>query len=322
MDDLSGHVARDPLSDLLRDVRFKSTLWCRSELSAPWGFSVAGRDVASFHVVEHGECVLSVDGLADPIALAAGDLVLLPHGASHAVRDSAGSPVTRLDELLALHQVDDRRMLHVRGRGPSTVLLCGGFFFENRSTLPLLGALPPVIHVAASPGTVTWVRLVEELLAREVQAARSGGNAVLDRLADLLFIEAMRSYFDRAPHESRSWAAALRDRSIGAALTAIHRSPSALWSAESLAAEAGMSRSAFAARFSLLVGESPLRYTTRCRMNAAIRLLASRSLSISEIAAQVGYDSDVAFGRAFKRHVGLAPAAWRRSFERERNGEG
>src|SRR6266849_3972968 len=109
MDDLSGRVGRDPLSELLRNVRFKSTLWCRSELSAPWGFSVAGREVATFHVVVRGECLLSVDSVERPIPLVAGDLVLLPHGEPHAVRDSIDSRVTRLDDLLATHPVDDGR---------------------------------------------------------------------------------------------------------------------------------------------------------------------------------------------------------------------
>jgi AraC-like DNA-binding protein len=313
MENLTRALQPDALSQVLADVRFSDTLFCRSELGSPWGFRVQGRDAASFHLVERGTCVLEVEGLAGPVPLSAGDLVLLPHGDAHTVKDSLGSHAVVLDELVRVHGIDERRTLRAGGGGPSTVLLCGGFFFHDRATLPLLDALPRVIHVPSSPATAAWLKLTHELIAGEMAAGRSGANAVVDRLSGLLFIEAIRSYFDGAGDDSRRWAAALRDPSIGAALTAIHRKLAEPWTVESLAVEASMSRSAFATRFSVLLGESPLRYVTRCRMNAALRLLSTGALSVAEIAERVGYDSDVAFGRAFRRHVGMAPSAWRRN---------
>jgi AraC-like DNA-binding protein len=314
MENLTSALPLDALSQVLADIRFRGTLYCRSELGSPWGFRVQGRDAASFHLVERGACVLEVEGLAGRLSLSAGDLVFLPHGHAHTMKDSPESDAILLDELVRAHGLDEQRRLRAGGDGPTTILLCGGFFFHDRATLPLLGALPPVIHVAASPGTTTWLKLAHELITSEVHGGRSGASAVIDRLSDLLFIEAIRSYFDDGD-DSRRWAAAFRDPSIGAALMAIHRSLAKPWTVESLALEASMSRSAFATRFSVLLGESPLRYVTRCRMNAAVRLLSTGSLSVAEIAERVGYDSDVAFGRAFRRHVGMAPSMWRRSFE-------
>jgi AraC-like DNA-binding protein len=315
MENLTRALQPDVLSQVLEDVRFRGTLFCRSELGAPWGFRVQGRDAASFHLVERGACVLEVEGLDGPVSLAAGDLVLLPHGDAHAVKDSPQSRAVLLDDLVREHGLDEQRRLRAGGKGPITVLLCGGFFFHDRATIPLLDTLPRVIHVASSPRTARWLKLTRELISGEVDSGRAGANAVVDRLSHLLFIEAIRSYFAGGGDDSSRWAAALRDPAIGAALTAIHRKLAEPWTVESLAVKASMSRSAFATRFSFLLGESPLRYVTRCRMNAALRLLSTGALSVAEIAERVGYDSDVAFGRAFRRHVGMAPSAWRRSIE-------
>ncbi len=239
--------------------------------------------------------------------------MLLPHGHPHLVRDAPRSLVTRLDELLATHAVGNRATLRFGGNGPATILICGGFTFENRDALPFLSALPPVLHLRESGRAGSWLRVAQEIIAAEIEADHLGANAILNRVSDLIFIEAVRSYFSDASGGPRGWFAALEDRHVGAAISLIHREPSRSWTVGSLAAAVGMSRSAFALRFSVLLGESPIRYLTRRRIARAVSMLEAKQLSIGQIAEAVGYESDVAFSRAFKRHVGLSPIDYRRA---------
>src|SRR5262249_27120926 len=146
MQRLNRHDDLDPLGDALAAVRFRSTIFCRSDMTAPWGFSVAGRDIATFHFVEEGQCWLEVDGVSPKLRLVAGDLVLLPHGHAHVVRDAPRSPVARLDDLIETRLEPDRATLRHGGGGAPTTLICGGFTFESRDALPFLPALPAVLH--------------------------------------------------------------------------------------------------------------------------------------------------------------------------------
>jgi transcriptional regulator GlxA family with amidase domain len=193
-------------------------------------------------------------------------------------------------------------------------LVCGGFTFVERCSSLLLPALPPVLHVRAAeqPG-LGWLRLAQELIGRELTEGRPGSSALASRLADAMLIEAVRGYFVEAQGEPTGWVAALRDPGIGAALTLIHREPERTWTVDTLAACAASSRSSFALRFSVLLGESPIRYVARCRMGKAARLLRGTGASIADVAEQVGYDSEAAFSRAFRRYVGVTPAAFRRA---------
>jgi AraC-like DNA-binding protein len=303
----------DPLSEVLGAVRFRSTIFCRSDMTAPWGFSVAGREIATFHFVERGGCWLEVEDAAAKTRLRAGDLVLLPHGHPHLVRDTPRSPVTRLDDLLRAHPVREGATLRFGGGGAPTTLICGGFVFDDRDALPFLSALPPVVVVQEGGRAGSWLRLARETIAGEIEANRLGEGTILSRLSDLIFIEAARSYFSDASGGPRGWFAALNDRHIGAAISLIHRESHGSWTVASIASAVGMSRSAFALRFSLLLGESPMRYLARRRIARASSLLEAQELTIARIAEKVGYESDVAFSRAFKRHVGLSPADYRRA---------
>jgi len=312
MRNLSSAIERDVLSEVLSSVRFRSTILCRSELTAPWGFAVLGRDFATFHVVLKGGGFIEVDGVDGRIRLSEGDLVILPHGSAHAVRDSPATPATRLEELIADGSMDVRGTLRNGGGGALSILVCGGFYFEDRSTNPLLSSLPRIIHLRGrSRGVASWVRMTLDFLRRESGGGRPGADAVITRLADILFIEALRAHACSPDARESGFAVALRDPRIGRSLALVHRRPHVAWDLARLAKEAGMSRTAFAVRFHELVGEPPLKYATRCRMDRAAALLRSTEASIAQVAERVGYDSEVGFGRAFKRHTGVSPAAYR-----------
>jgi AraC-like DNA-binding protein len=313
MKHLTGSIRRDDLSEVLKAVRFRGAVFCRSELSAPWGFSVLGREFASFHIVTRGRCCLDVDGLDDRFWLSQGDLVILPGGHAHTVRDSPSSPATRLEELVADGGVDARGTLRTGGGGAGTVLVCGGFHWEDRATSPIAASLPPVIHLQGRTqgGVDTWLRLTLALLSEEAEADRPGAEIAVTRLADLLFIEALRTYFSAPGTPNLGLAAALRDPRIGAAMVSIQRQPEARWEVGRLARQVAMSRTAFATRFKALVGESPFSYVTRCRMNKATGALRSSDATMADVAERAGYDSEASFGRAFKRWHGTSPAAFR-----------
>src|ERR1700687_1856787 len=158
MRSVKGTIAADALSELLQRIRFRSTLMCRSELNAPWGFAVEGREFASFHVVLRGRCVVEVDGLDSMLSLERGDAVILPHGDRHVVRDAPSSPATRLEQLVAEYPPDARGVLERPGPGVRTVLVCGGFQFEDENEDPVLSALPPALRVSAlGPGASRWL---------------------------------------------------------------------------------------------------------------------------------------------------------------------
>jgi len=313
MKQLTGSIERDELSDLLDAVRFRGAVFCRSELTAPWGFSVLGRNFASFHLVAKGRCCLDVDGVAERLWLSKGDVVILPAGNAHTVRDSPGSPATRLEELIAGAASDARGTLHSGGGGAAAVLVCGGFEFEDPASVPIVASLPPVIHLRARTHLVgSWLRLTLAFLAEEAEAGRPGADAAVTRLADLVFIEVLRAYLRAPEHSKPGLAAALRDPRIASALVAIQRHPESAWRVARLARQVSMSRTAFAVRFRSLVGESPIAYVTRCRMSEASRVLGVSDDAIAQVAERVGYDSEASFGRAFRRWTGTSPAAYRK----------
>jgi AraC-like DNA-binding protein len=240
--------------------------------------------------------------------------VILLHGNAHVVRVSHTSPATQQENLIADGTTDHRGILRAGGRGAKTILVCGGFHFEERATNPLLAALPPVIHLRGRrPGVEAWLRATFDFLARESDTYRPGADSVITRLADILFIEAIRGYIASPEAEKVGLAVALRDPKVAAALASIHQHPETDWDVKMLARQAEMSRTAFAIQFAKLIGEPPLRYITRCRMDKAAGLLRSSSATIAQIADRVGYKTEVGFSRAFKRSLGATPAAYRRS---------
>jgi AraC-like DNA-binding protein len=305
--------APDLLADLLSSARFRSITFWRSELTAPWGVGVEAKDVATFHILLEGGAWLDVEEPRQTVSLGSGDLLILPRGHAHTIRDGPRSSVTALKELLRTSPLDAERRLCHGGGGAKTVVLCGGLVFEDGETNPLRLSLPAVMHLRGEEGHTA--PSVERALQGLLTAARAGGpgaDTVMARLADVLFIEAIRSYVGGAAPASREAWPALQDPRVMAALALIHGTPEHRWTVARLAAAVGMSRTSLATRFARLVGEPVLHYVTRCRMQRATAYLRATAASMGQVAERVGYESEAAFKRAFKRRVGLAPGAFRR----------
>jgi AraC-like DNA-binding protein len=305
--------AADVLTTVMDAVRLRSRIFCRSELRAPWGMSLPASDYAHFHVVERGGAWLRLRG-QEPVALAGGDLVVVPRGTGHTLTDSLATKARPLSEM-AGHRGDEGGCLVMRGGGDGaeTQLVCGSFRFERKEAHPLLALLPPVIHLRPEGGHATeWLEATLRFLAWETREARPGTETIVSRLTDVLFVQVLRAWAESLPEGRGGWLGALRDPGVGAALGHIHRSPERAWTNASLALAVGMSRSRFAARFTSLVGEPPLAYLSRWRLETAAGLLQDTALGLAEIAARVGYESEAAFSKAFRRRFGRPPGAYRR----------
>ncbi len=299
----------DPLGEALHLLRMRGGFYCRSELSAPWGLEMpAFTDSSSFHMVVSGEACLDVPG-DSPTRMLPGEFAVVPHGAGHLIRSEPTAHRTgRVDTLPQQMVGDHYSVLRHGGGGEPTVLVCGIVEFDHPTARRLVSLLPPVLWMDPSRNTASQLLA---LMAEEARRVRPGGEAVLTRVADILVILAIREWVESDPAARRGWVGALQDPQVGRALAAVHRAPEQPWSVAGLAREAAMSRSAFAARFTDLVGEPPMRYVSRWRMETAA-LALRRGATVSELAARSGYDSEAAFARAFKRATGTSPGAVRR----------
>jgi AraC-like DNA-binding protein/mannose-6-phosphate isomerase-like protein (cupin superfamily) len=315
---LTNLPGEDALNDVLAHIYVRGAVYCRSDLRPPWAFSIDRRPVAAFHAVARGQGLFQVEGEARPIRVSAGDLILLPQGNAHVMRDGPGTEPTPLDQIVAQNSLEDGIRLKMGDRGRLTILLCGGFEMEAGSNNPLLSSLPPVIHIRGkSNGSVPWLHMTLQQLELETRLSRPGGQALIGRLSDILFIQTVREYFNRLAvgdghAETGPWIRALKDPQIGAAISLLHQRPEQHWQVASLGSKVGMSRSSFSARFHELVGEPPLKYLARWRTVKAAWLLRTSTATLSEIARRVGYESEIALSTAFKRFMGLAPGAYRR----------
>lgn len=300
------------LDDVLRHVEMAGIFYCASELSEPWGIEVPAMDSLWFHVITSGSCTVSVPEV-EPVALGPGDLLLVPRGQGH---DAWGREPAHLAPVLDLpheYETDTYAVLKHGGGGAVTSIVCGSVRFDHPAARHLIAALPPLIHIeAAHVGRADWLRATLDLLAEETQSVRPGSDAVVSRLCDVLILQAIRSWIDRDPAARSGWLGAIRHDGIGAAIAAIHHDPGECWSVGSLAAVATMSRSAFAARFTDLVGEPPMQYVTRWRMYAADGLLR-RGATVAVAGRAVGYESEAAFSRAYARVMGTSAGVTRRA---------
>lgn len=303
----------DPLGEALHFLRMSGTFYCRSELTAPWALALpAAAGCLSFHVVMSGRCELEVEG-SEQVVLQPGDLALVPHGEGHRLSSGPGVAAPRLDELRHEPVSERYAVLRHGGGGAATSLVCGAVRFEHPTAHHLVQLLPRVIHVEASSSPQTdWIQSTLRLMAAEARTLKPGGEAVITRLADILVIQAIRSWIEEDPAAQTGWLGALKDRQIGRAITLIHRDPARDWTLPSLASEVAMSRSAFAARFTELVGEPAMHYVARWRMHVALTWLEEEPTGVGELAARLGYQSEAAFSRAFKRTMGVSPGAIRR----------
>lgn len=303
----------DALADVLDMLKPRGRVYCCSEMSAPWAMSLPADGYARFHVIEHGGAWLRIEGARQVNALASGDLVIVPHGNGHVLADSPKTkpiPIIRLVK----GKADTAISLQHGGGGPQTLMICGSFQIVNPEHNPLLAVLPPLIHIpSGAEGLDEWLEPTLKMLGYEARHPRTGSETLVDRLIDIILVQAVRVWVEKQPHDQGGWLGALRDPQIGAVIGLIHREPQRNWSVSAMAREVAMSRSIFAAKFSSLVGEPPLTYLTHWRLWQASRLLAEGNLSVGETAIRVGYESEAAFSKAFKRHFGQSPLAYRRA---------
>lgn len=300
------------LGQALRFVRMSGIFYCPSELTEPWGIELPPMENCLwFHVVTSGSCTLDVEG-APPVVVRAGDLVLVPHGTGHRAWGAERAPTPSVFDLPHDELNERYGVLRHGGGGERTDVVCGGVRFDHPAARHLIQALPTIIHIeSASTPRSDWMRATLDLMADETREVRPGSDAVVSRLCDILVIQAIRSWIERDPAAQTGWLGALRDPQIGAAIGLIHAEPARRWTVASLADEVAMSRSAFAARFTTLVGEPVMSYVSRWRMHHALDLLETGDTTVAAVGREVGYDSEAAFSRAFKRVMGAPPRSLR-----------
>jgi AraC-like DNA-binding protein len=299
----------DVLADTLHGFGMSGVFYAVSELAAPWGIAMPPLPgTMVFHLLTYGAAVIEVE--RERVEVRPGDLLLVPHGRGHTILDVDGSPPTPLFDLPRVEQTERYERVRVTGDGDRTELVCGAVSFTGLGVGRLVRSLPPVIMVARDEDS-GWQRAALEVIAAESRHPQPGSDVVTARLADVLVVQAVRAWLEAAAPD-RGWVAGLRDPLLGRALSAFHADPAAPWSLDSLARTAGMSRSAFAARFTDLMGETAIGYVTAWRMDLAARLVAEQSLPLSRVAERVGYRSEAAFNRAFRRAHGQTPGAFAR----------
>ena len=303
----------DPLGEALHFLHMSGLFYTRSEFTAPWGLDLPPLpDCLMFHVVTSGRCWLEVEG-KDPCLLQPGDFALVPHGEGHLLLSAPGVRAAQLFDL-PREQVSERyEILRYGNGGEATSMICGAVRFEHPAARDLVRLLPSLICIGASLSPeMEWIQSTLRLMAAEARKLQPGGETIITRLADILVIQAIRAWMAEDALSQPGWLGALQDRQMGRAILLVQRHPERSWTVASLAAEVAMSRSAFAARFKKLVGESPMQYLTRWRMNLALTWLKEEDSSLGELADRLGYQSDAAFSHAFKRFFGTSPGAVRR----------
>jgi AraC-like DNA-binding protein len=313
----------DALSETLRVVQLVGAIFINARFSAPWCYQSPSADSAAphlepgaervviFHLITEGECHVELDG-APPTRLSAGDVVIFPQGHAHRMSSQPGLPPATgapLERVLARRP----RQLTYGGGGAITRLVCGYLACDARLAAMLFAGLPPLVRVNVRGSSAgAWLEASVRYALAEARSPRAGGAGVLAKLAEVLFIEVLRLYMREQSTACTGWLAGVRDPVVGAALQALQKRPEHSWTVEELAHTAGTSRSVLAERFQLLVGSSPIQYLTQWRMVLASNLLARSSAPMTRIAEAVGYQTDTAFSRAFRREFGKPPAAWRR----------
>jgi AraC-like DNA-binding protein len=313
----------DALSETLRVVRLVGAIFINARFTAPWCYQSPRADsvaallepgaerVVIFHLITDGECYVELDN-EPPLRLVAGDAVLFPQGDAHRMSSQPGlAPASgaRLDAVLSRRP----RQLAYGGGGPTTRLVCGYLACDARLAGMLLAGLPALVRVNVRGSSAgIWLETSVRYALAEARSPRPGGAGVLAKLAEVLFIEVLRLYMNEHGEGRTGWLAGVGDRVVGAALNALHKRPAHGWTLEELARTAGTSRSVLAERFQQLVGSSPMQYLTQWRMLLAANLLRRSNAPLLHIAEEVGYQTDTAFSRAFRREFGSPPAAWRR----------
>ena len=314
----------DALSEALRSVRITGALFLSAEYRAPWGFASPASSVyaaklapgtehlVSFHLVTEGEATARVAGHPD-VPLRAGDVVVFPRGDAHRLWN--GRIRELVDASVLLPGLLGGEIGHERGggTGATTKFICGYFGCERYAERLFLAGLPPVfkVHVRGD-ATGAWIESSIRHSVDEAGTGRAGRQALLAKLTEALFLETLVRYMDELPSERTGWLAGARDPTVGRALACLHRDPARAWTLAELAREAGVSRTVLAERFARFLGQTPFAYLARWRLQLAARLLETTDRDVAAVAEAVGYESEPAFNRAFKRALGLPPARYRR----------
>ena len=318
----SAAVKADVLSDVLRVIRLTGAVYFDFDLSAPWvAEAPPSREIAAtvmpgcgrvieYHLIASGACWGHAVG-QEPMRLAEGDLIIFPQGDAHVLSSAPGMRAAPDMAAFARQSTPMPYVYELGGGGERARVICGFLGCDERPFNPLLASLPPVVHLA-TPRSTGWIATLLSVAVTESGSERAGRENVLARLSELMFVEMIRRYLESLPPAQTGWLAGLRDPIVGQALAAMHGEPAKGWTVEELARHVGLSRSVFAERFTGMVGEPPMQYLALWRMQLASRLLIEGG-SVAEVAGAVGYESEAAFSRAFKKLVGAAPATWRRA---------
>lgn len=328
-------MTTDTLSDVLRSIRLRGAVfYCLSygsewAVEAPPAQDIAGsvipgaEHVMEYHVILKGSGWAAITG-EPPVRLETGDIVMFPHGDGHVLSSAPGLHTTRLNPEWVRATRNDPKPIPIVFHTPHeftygaaapqspTNLACGFLGCDLRPFNPLIAALPRMLHLPAA-GDGAWISEVMQRAVSASQNKRPGSEAVLERISEMMFVDAIRRHVERLPAESTGWLAGLSDRAVGRALALIHGEPARAWTVDLLADEIALSRSAFYERFVRLIGQPPMQYLTQWRMQVAANLLRSSRASVASIALDAGYESEAAFTRAFKRELGAPPATWRRA---------
>jgi AraC family transcriptional regulator, alkane utilization regulator len=333
----------DILSDVLRIVRLSGAVFVTAEFTSPWALDSPNPEllrsivlpdaecVVLFHILTEGECFVLCKALPR-VRVETGDVIIFPHGEPHTMCSDLDTKATPMGAVFSQSSPDGTPQIAFGGGGSTCRFICGYLNCDQRFN-PLVSALPPMLVVRSNndyaaveaidrdgtrpaqvpQGSGTWLSTTLKFTIHEARSARPGNAAMLGRLTELMFVEILRQYMQQLTPGERGWLAGLNDLHVGKVLRLMHANPAHDWTVSQLAREAGTSRSALAERFSQLIGESPMRYLAGWRVQLAKQMLRDGESGIAEIAARVGYDSEAAFNRAFKRSAGSPPAAWRKS---------
>jgi AraC family transcriptional regulator, alkane utilization regulator len=333
----------DVLSDVLHVVRLSGAVFFTAEFTSPWAVQSPPSNslaamilpdaecVSLFHVLVEGDCWVECRD-HPPVHMESGDVVIFPHGDQHDMGSRRGGKATPIGSLLPHSRSKDLLQLSHGGGGNISRLICGYLHCDQRFN-PLIGALPMMLLVRSrddyvaveavaeerkrpsnvAPAAEKWLTSTLQYTINEARSSRPGSVTMLGRLTELMFVEILRQYMQQLPEAQTGWLAGLNDPQVGKALRLMHEDPSKSWTVEELARSTAVSRSALAQRFTDLIGTSPMHYLAEWRIQLAMQMLRDGTHSIPNVAARVGYESEAAFNRAFKRFVGAPPASWRRA---------
>jgi AraC-like DNA-binding protein len=298
----------DVLSDILEKVKLSSAVYFKSDFSAPWGMDIPKGPFAQFHIVTRGHCILKTRDQS--MKLFAGDIVVFPMGTSHWLADDVSSE--RQVGMDVVQAIMNGKSLF-EGQDISTTLVCGHFEFDKNFDHPFIGELPEIIHIKDSEKKeLPWLESITNLVIQEASSEKSGSNIVVNKLGEILFIHVLRAYIQTKESE-KGFMAAMQDTRMSKVLKSIHNAPEENWQLSDLAQIAGMSRTGFSNQFKAMIGDTPLNYITQWRMIQAKELLKASNISVGEISLKVGYQSEAAFNRVFKKRANQTPLKYRQS---------